>query len=400
MRKDIFKPQGSVVALLILLSSCTYLPRSGPSEHVIDGGAAIKVGMPNRKVGIDYVLVDLNKNMLSYFDNAESGSLRGSFGGGRGGAPNIPLGFGDVVQISIFEAQSGGLFIPSDAGSRPGNFITLPTQTIDRSGTISVPYAGRVAAAGKTKEEVEQDIEDKLANRAIEPQVVITTVVSNSSQVAVLGDVNTPRKIELNASGDRILDALSQAGGLSTPGIETNITLQRHGKTATVPYEALLKNPAENIYVAPDDTIFADHQRRTFVAFGATGQNGRFDFEDSNLTLADGLAKAGGMRDDLANPSEVVLYRLVDRKILNEMKVNTSRFHDEKIPVIFRANLRDPSGFFAAQKFALNDKDVLYTSNSGSIQLLKFLDILNAITSTASGSSGDFVDTRNNIQDF
>jgi polysaccharide export outer membrane protein len=181
---------------------------------------------------------------------------------------------------------------------------------------------------------------------------------------------------------------------LSTPALETNVTLQRRGRTATIAYEALLKNPAENIYVAPDDTVFADHQRRTFVAFGANDQNGRFDFENTDLSLADGLAKAGGMRDQQANPAEVVVYRQVDRSALEHMKLNVSAFRGDKVPVVFRANLRDPSGFFAAQKFALADKDILYTSNSGSVELLKFLDIANAVTSTASGTSNVVIDTR------
>ncbi|MGO4437112.1 polysaccharide biosynthesis/export family protein [Rhizobium sp. RAF56] len=394
MTTSICSPRNGVAVVLMFLSSCTYLPRSGPDSQAIDRAAAVKVTTKNRRAGIDYVLIDLSKNTLSYFDEKSSRSLRSSFGGGKGGPPDIPLGFGDVVEVSIFEAQSGGLFIPSDAGSRPGNFITLPNQTIDRSGNVTVPYAGRVKAAGRTKEEVERDIEAKLSNRAIEPQVVVTTVTRNSSQVAVLGDVNAPKKVELTSSGDRILDVLSEAGGLSTPALETNVTLQRRGRTATIAYEALLKNPAENIYVAPDDTVFADHQRRTFVAFGANDQNGRFDFENTDLSLADGLAKAGGMRDQQANPAEVVVYRQVDRSALEHMKLNVSAFRGDKVPVVFRANLRDPSGFFAAQKFALADKDILYTSNSGSVELLKFLDIANAVTSTASGTSNVVIDTR------
>lgn len=400
MTTSICNPRNGVAVAMIFLSSCTYLPRSGPDPRAIDNHAAVKVSTKNRVAGIDYALIDLNRATLAYFDSPSSRSLRSSFGGGKGGPPDIPLGYGDIVEVSIFEAQSGGLFIPNDAGSRPGNFITLPNQTIDRSGNLTVPYAGRVRAAGRTKEEVERDIESKLGNRAIEPQVVVTTVTRNSSQVAVLGDVNTPKKVELTSSGDRILDVLSEAGGLSTPAIETNITLQRRGRTATIGYQALMKNPAENIYIAPGDTVLADHQRRTFTAFGANDQNGRFDFENTDLSLADGLAKAGGLRDQQANPSEVVVYRQVDRDVLSHMKLNLAAFHGDKVPVVFRANLRDPGGLFAAQKFQLSDKDILYTSNSGSVELLKFLDIANAITSTAAGTSNDIVDTRNAVQDL
>ncbi|KAA0678033.1 polysaccharide export protein, partial [Neorhizobium sp. P12A] len=42
----------------------------------------------------------------------------------------------------------------------------------------------------------------------------------------------------------------------------------------------------------------------------------------------------------------------------------------------------------------------LYTGNSGSVELLKFLDIANAITSTAAGTTSDTVSTRDSIRDL
>ena len=41
------------------------------------------------------------------------------------------LGVGDVVSVTIFEAEAGGLFLPSEAGARPGNFVTLPDQIVE-----------------------------------------------------------------------------------------------------------------------------------------------------------------------------------------------------------------------------------------------------------------------------
>lgn len=390
----------TVIAISALLSSCTSFPNSGPSYRSIDGEASIKVSTEGRKVGIDYVLIDIEKSMLGYFETETVSSLKDGFGGGRGGPPSIPLGIGDTIEVSIFEAQAGGLFIPSDAGSRPGNYITLPPQSIDSAGNLSVPYAGRIHAAGRPKEQVEREIEDLLANRAIEPQVVITVTASRSSQVAVLGDVNEPQKVEITAGGERVLDVISTAGGISSPGVETYVTLQRNGRTATVSYEKLSNTPAENIYLAPNDTVFVDRERRTYLAFGASGLNGRFDFEESNLSLGEALAKAGGLLDSRADPAQVALYRSVDRKILEKMGVNTSQFTSSSIPVIFRANLRDPSAFFATQKFAMQDKDLLYVSNSDSVELIKVLDIANAVTSSASGMSSDAVATRDAIKEL
>ncbi len=392
-----FKMGLGLSLIAAILSGCTATPRAGPDDRAIEANAYVKVSAKDRKVGMDYALVDINTSVIALFGKEEAASL-GGFGGGKGGAPTLPLGVGDVVTVSVFEAQSGGLFIPADAGSRPGNFITLPEQTIDRAGTISVPYAGRVRAAGRSVDDVQSEIEDLLANRAIEPQVVITTVKSRSSQIAVLGDVRSPAKFELSPAGDRVLDMISQAGGLSAPGIETYVTLQRRGKTATVLYNHLADTPSENIYLAPGDTIFVNRERRTYLAFGATGLSGRFDFEESGLTLGEALGKAGGLLDGRADPARVMLYRIVPKAMLAKLGVDTHKFVSDEVPVIFRANLRDPAAFFAVQKFAMSDKDILYVSNSDSVELLKFLNLVNSVTSTASGVSSDVVDTRNALR--
>jgi polysaccharide export outer membrane protein len=395
---------GLLAAIASVLSSCTSLPSAGPSEKALEAGATVKVTSASKAktVGIDYALVDINKTVLANMTQSVLTSFSGGFGagGGRGGAPSLPLGVGDVVQVSVFESQSGGLFIPADAGSRPGNYVSLPNQTIDHDGTVSVPYAGRVKAAGRSVEAVQADIENRLSNRAIEPQVLITKISSRSAQVAVLGDVRSPSKIELTEAGERILDVISEAGGLSAPGIETYVTLQRRGRSATIQYSRLAAIPSENVYVTPGDTILIDRERRTYLAFGASGLNGRFDFEESNLTFGEALAKAGGLVDTRANPSQVMLYRVVDKLLLARLGVDVSRFTADSVPVIFRANLRDPGAFFAMQKFPMQDKDVIYITNADSVELLKFLDILNSVTSTASGVSKDVVDTRDAVRDL
>ncbi len=379
---------GIAASIAILMSGCTALPRSGPDDADIDRNATLKVISKDRKAGIDYALVDVTASILPYFSSVAQTSLAG-FGSRSRGPADIALGYGDILQVSIFESQAGGLFIPSDAGSRPGNYITLPQQTIDRNGSITIPYAGRIKVAGRLKEEVEQEIEDRLASRAIEPQVVITVITSRSTQAAVLGDVNNPQRVDITAAGARILDLISAAGGLTSPNIETSVTLQRRDRIATVAYNTLLRNPSENIYVAPGDVISVEHERRTFLVMGAAGLTGRFDFEDSNLSLGEAIGKAGGLRDDRADPAQVLLYRVVSRQKLTKMGIDTSHFAGDSVPVVFRANLRDPATLFAVQKFKMEDKDIIYISNSDSVELLKFLDISNSITSSAAGIKKD-----------
>src|SRR6185312_103672 len=114
------------------------------------------------------------------------GSLYRTFGTGRGPAPEILVGIGDTVSVTLFEAQAGGLFIPADAGSRPGNFVTLPNQTVDTKGYITVPYAGQIKALGRPTPEIQQEIVNKLKDRAIEPQAVVALTSQTSTDVTVL----------------------------------------------------------------------------------------------------------------------------------------------------------------------------------------------------------------------
>src|SRR5699024_4549639 len=101
----------SGLGLMLSLGACTAFPRAGPDDQRIVREAAVRVGDKDRKVGIDYVLLDLTQSMLPYFQEGAASSLKSGFGTTRGGPPGTILGVGDVVQVSIFESAAGGLFI-------------------------------------------------------------------------------------------------------------------------------------------------------------------------------------------------------------------------------------------------------------------------------------------------
>lgn len=370
-------------------AGCNSLPRSGPDDQRIENEATLYLAADKSKKPLtDYVLIDLTESALTYFPKTRNSFAEG-FGPTRKGAPDQPLGVGDIIQLTLFESSAGGLFIPAEAGSRPGNYITLPQQTIDTTGTITVPYAGSVNVVGRTPEEVQKIIEERLVNRAIEPQAIVNLISKRSSEVSVLGDVQAPAKLPLNAAGERVLDVISRAGGLSETAQESSVTLQRGGTSATVPFKQLIENPRDNIYVYPQDTVYVNRERRTYLAFGASGLNGSIDFDDADLTLADGVGKAGGLLDSRADPGQVFLYRLVDPAVLAKMGFPVTAKAGVGFPVIFRTNLRDPSGLFIANQFEMQNHDILYVSNSDSIEVVKFLGVVNSVTSGVAGPVTD-----------
>jgi polysaccharide export outer membrane protein len=167
----------------VLTAGCgsLLLPASGPNSIVV------RAGVPWN--GPAYGLVRLTPKVVNTLDEYGPRTLSAVFGDHRP-PPEIHFGIGDVVSVTIFEAAAGGLFIPAEAGVRPGNYVTLPNQPVDTKGFISVPYAGLVPAAGKTPSQVNQEIVDRIKNRAIEPQAVVALVTQNTSLITVIGEVN------------------------------------------------------------------------------------------------------------------------------------------------------------------------------------------------------------------
>jgi polysaccharide biosynthesis/export protein len=397
-----------VSALALVLAGCAHLPVNGPNYRDISTGATTTLATDRDAIAYDYALVDISPKVIDTLAELGAESLNKTFGARPGAAPALRIGVGDVVQVSIFESTSGGLFIPAEAGVRPGNFVTLPNQTIGRSGTITIPYAGAIRAEGRTATEIQDTIENKLASRAIEPQVVVTLIEQNASTVSIVGDtLNGANKFKISGSGERVLDIISRAGGVKYAGYELFVTLQRQNKRATIHFPRLINNPNENIFVQSGDTIYVYREPQKYVAVGALGTSsqtsgltGQFTFDQERLSLNEALAKAGGLQDSRANPRQVFLYRMERREVLENAGVSVTHFDAEQtlIPTIYRANFRDPSNFFFAQKFSMRDKDVIYVANSDSTEVTKFLNYVRLWTSSVAGVATDIRSTETAIR--
>jgi polysaccharide export outer membrane protein len=363
------------LALAISLGGCWIMPAAGPFGNEIR--TSITPSVP-------YSLVKVSPEAVSVLERFEPATLAGTFTDRRGPSP-IVFGIGDTVSITIFEAAAGGLFIPAEAGVRPGNFVTLPDQTVDNDGNISVPYAGTIKAAGRTNVEVQNDIIARIRNRAIEPQVVASTTQQRTQLISVFGEVTTPVRYPAATIGaqDRVTDAITRAGGIRDQGYATWVMLERHGKRAAVPFANLVYEPRNNIYVQPGDRIYVYQEQQKFIAFGATGAQGEFNFDAWRINLAEAVAKAGGLNDGQADPGSVFVYRREPREVAKALGVDVTRFTSELIPVIFSLDFRDPGGYFLATKVQVRNQDVLFVANAEGVEIAKFLVLLDLAFVTA-----------------
>jgi polysaccharide export outer membrane protein len=156
----------AVLAVTIALTGCTnaFMPAAGPESWDVRAHKQDAESVP-------YALVKLTPQIIDVLA-ANEPKLSVLFTDRRP-PQTITFGIGDIVSVTIFEAAAGGLFIPAEAGVRPGNFVALPNQAVDSRGNISVPYTSGIRAAGRTAVEVHQAIVYALNKIKIEPQVLL-----------------------------------------------------------------------------------------------------------------------------------------------------------------------------------------------------------------------------------
>ena len=243
----------------LALGGCSWLPADGPATmDVRHGGQADPESLP-------YATVKLTPQVIDILAT-EAPSLSAAFADRRPPG-NIRFGVGDVVSITVFEAGAGGLFIPSEAGVRRGNFVNIPNQRVDYSGNITMPYAPPIRAAGRTAPQVQKSIVEALKNRAIDPQVIVSLVEQRTSLISVLGEVNAPICFPANFEAERLLDALTRAGGPKGQGFDTWVMLERSGRRR---YRSPLARSFMNrpiIYTCIQTIVYSSIENRRLFLF-------------------------------------------------------------------------------------------------------------------------------------
>jgi polysaccharide biosynthesis/export protein len=244
-----------------------------------------------------------------------------------------------------------------------------------------VPYAGQVLAAGRTPGQVQQTIETALTGKALGPQALVVIKRSAANAVTVAGEIVGGTRVALSPGGDRLLQVIAAAGGAQAPVHEIFVRLSRGGITGTMPLERLVADPAEDIYARPSDILTLVRVPQTFTVFGAAGRNAAITFDAANVSLGEALAKSQGLRDDLANPRGVFLFRYEPDSIVRALDQPTAAHAPDALsPVAYRFDLADANSYFLADRFPVRDKDIIFVADAGAAQIYKIFTVLNNVT--------------------
>ncbi|WP_396594336.1 polysaccharide biosynthesis/export family protein [Brevundimonas sp. R86498] len=364
----------SLLALLIvaILGGCSTLPRDGPSGRAIDRGAAADQN------GSDYAIVDLDYATVERIKSVP-GVRPGSFAAASSESPVDVIGPGDRLLVAIFE-PSGTLFGQRDRddGVRAGN-STLPLLVVDRNGAVSVPFAGSVRVSGLTTTEAAAAIRRALQGRVGNPQVTVGVEENLSNTVTVLGEVRQPGRAPLTVNGDTILDAIAAAGGSPRAVEDVQVQIRRGSETYVAPLSAVTTDFAENVRLQRGDQINLVYVPRRFRTFGALGAVAEQDMPAGVMTLASALGRSGGLNDSFANARSVLVFRFERPEVAAALGI-TQAETVRGVPVVYRLNLEEASGFFTANSFIVQPDDTIYVPRALSAEVRKFFEFVQQVS--------------------
>ena len=134
------------------------------------------------------------------------------------------------------------------------------TALVRPDGGITFPLVGELVAAGKTADQMRDELRKRLEKYI--PDAVVTVSVAHvaSYRIYVLGRVNKPGDIAVGRDID-VLQALALAGGLTPFAHEDDIRVVRKidGRTTTIPfrYSQVLKDGdlAQNVTLRSGDVL-------------------------------------------------------------------------------------------------------------------------------------------------
>jgi polysaccharide export outer membrane protein len=362
---------GHAVAMMVAgglaLAGCSTLPSSGPTSSDIN--AALK---KHNDIGFTIVDIDAAATAkLASLAPADGGLARLT----RPGRIDT-LGPGDVLTIGIYEvgvtlfqggsgsAGEGGQFNPSARST------VLDDVLVDSSGSIVLPYVGKLRVADKTPAEVARMIERGLRGLSQRPQAQVGVKLNAHNNYYILGDVRTPGKFPLSLPEERLIDALARAGGATIQPDDAVVRVTREGQSAETRLSAIDAGGPQNIALLPGDRVQVFTRPRTFLAFGSTTKVSQIPFSTNDLSLAEAIARIAGPNENSADAAAVYLFRYDKTAAMPGGQ-----------PIIYRLNMLRAESYFLSQRIGMRDKDVIYIASAKSNQPGKLAAILGQLFS-------------------
>lgn len=362
------------LAIVAILGGCSTLPRDGPSGASIDSGATTTQALGS------YALVPLTYEVTERIKHVPP-QFFGTLATASSEQPVDIIGEGDTLAVSIYD-PSGSLF-GGDGNSRStsieGGSQALPGSVVDRSGSVSIPFAGQVRVQGLTSTQAAAAIRRALVGKVANPQVLVAIAGNVSNSVNVLGDVRQPGRVPVGVNRDRILDVIAAAGGSARSTDDLIISIQRAGQTYTAPLSAVTTEFGENVRLQRGDVINVQYKPRRFSTFGALNAVAQVDMPAGPMTLTGAMSKVGGLNTNAANARRVMVFRFERPEVAQALGISQPAT-PRGVPVVYELNFADAANVFAATNMQVMPEDVVYVPLAGAAEMRKFFEVVQSMT--------------------
>lgn len=357
----------SLVPLACMLAGCASLPTSGPTRSQVEKSIADPI--TQEQLPIRLLEVKSASDLPSPPVTAASATLTE-----LAPPPTDLIGPGDILDVTIYEA---GVTLFSTGGAGGGDIKTgqiisspgvqaqkLPPTRVNDNGDITIPYAGHLHVIGRTISEVEKMIRSSLRGLSQNPQVIVTQAQVITNSVVVSGEVARPGRLVLQTNRETLSDVVALAGGYRGTARDLMLRVNRRGDNVDIYLNDLNDNPALDVRAYPGDRLMLINNPRTFSVLGAPGRVEQIPFSRSRVSLAEAVAQAGGAAPNAGNAAAIFIFRYVKDSESSE------------IPVVYHVNMMESGAYFLAQRFAMQDKDVLYFANAEANQPAKMTQLI------------------------
>lgn len=296
-------------------------------------------------------------------------------------APTDLIGPGDILNISIYEAGvplfspsgAGGAMViaGADAGSAGGgaHVTNLVPLRVDDQGYIRFPYVGKIEAAGRTPDGLQAVIRADLRGMSQDPQVAVTIAQSLTNSVIVGGEIAKAGRLVLQTNRETVGDVVALAGGYRGDAKDLVLRVERQGRTENFRLSDVMSAPSRDMIARPGDRIDVIREPLSFSVMGAAGRVEQIPFSSLRMSLAEAVATAGGANPNLGDAKAVFVFRLA------------SGPDGKPVPTVYHLNMMNAGSLFLAQRFPMEDKDVLYVGNAGFNQTSKLIQVISQLFS-------------------
>ena len=368
------------LAIVAILGGCSTLPRDGPS------GASVNAGATTASALGSYALVPLTFEATERMKQVPP-QFFGTLAAGSSDQPADVIGEGDTLAISIFDpsgALFGGTLGAGSSSSRTNTTLSggnqaLPGATVDRSGSVTIPFGGQVRVQGLTSTQAAAAIRRALVGKVANPQVLVSIAGNASNTVNVLGDVRQPGRAPLGVNSDRILDVIAAAGGSARTTDDLTISIQREGRTYTAPLSAVTTEFGENVRLQRGDVVNVQYKPRRFSTFGGLNAVAQVDMPAGPVTLTGALSKVGGLNTNTANARRVLIFRFERPEVAQALGINQPAT-PRGVPVVYELDFSDAASVFAATNMEVMPEDVIYVPLAGAAEMRKFFEVVQSLT--------------------